>query len=180
MPLPALLILLDWLLAGMLHYAIDRLLPVPDVVWRGAAPRTQVLDCVHAMDLIISKSLDLHSAGAIVAADIKRYYDSIDMIRIAAWLRRRGEAALAKALLLLYLAPRVHCSVGGVSFDIVRRTMGVITGVRSSVAIGRIPVPDVCTHRAPQWRKWGWGVGEAGAEGFLLHVLCRQLMVLRP
>jgi len=56
---------------------------------------------------MVEKSLDMHSRGAIGAADVERFYDSLDMLKIAHYVcRNGGDYALARAVLVVHLGKK--------------------------------------------------------------------------
>jgi hypothetical protein len=76
---------LDVLLAQLLNPCIVKLLPATPECFIGTRPKTQCLDIAHGLQTVIEKGLDLHEAAAVAQSDIEEYYDSLPMLRIAAW-----------------------------------------------------------------------------------------------
>lgn len=48
-------------------------------LWEGARPKTHILDINHGLTLAVERSLDDHGRGGPCSADIKQYYDNIDV-----------------------------------------------------------------------------------------------------
>ena len=90
---------------------------------------------------------DNHDQAGLAQGDIAAYYDSLDALRIARWIETHssndGNAgkSWAAAFLRLQLLPKVSLSAGGSRTLVLDcRTLGTLTGSRSAVAAGRIPV----------------------------------------
>ena len=80
---------------------------------------TQCLDVAFTAQISIEKGLDLHSRGAIATADIRRYYDSINMVRFASFLIRKGcPLPLAIACLRVQMLPQVCLAVLGLNLHL--------------------------------------------------------------
>ena len=125
----------------------------------GARKGTQVMDISHAAHLRLQKGADNFNQAGLAQGDISTYYDSIDGLKIANWLVASGSCdALfwASAFLRLQLLPKVRLSAGGsctLFFDC--RTIGTLTGSRSAVAAGRVPVESVTCQLAESWKPFG-------------------------
>ena len=82
LPLPSILTILDCIFAYWWQPVIDALFPQLDSVFIGARPHTQTLDIMHGLQSVIEKGLDAHGCSAIAQMDIRRYYDSIPIVRV--------------------------------------------------------------------------------------------------
>ena len=90
LPLPALLTLADIMLSTRVNKWIQDDLMPRSTCFIGALPGTQCLDISHSVQLVVKKALDIKSRGAVATADIRRYYDSLNMLRVARFLVSRG------------------------------------------------------------------------------------------
>ena len=86
LPLPALLIVADAIVACKLHDLVDRICVPPPGVMFGARKGTQVLDVAHAAQLHLQKGGDNFGEAGLAQGDIASYYDSINSMRIARWI----------------------------------------------------------------------------------------------
>ena len=87
--------------------------------------------------------------------DIKRFYDSILMLRIHRYLLHRGcDFRLAACLLRLHMCPAVLITFANCEVGIGSRTVGVLTGTRTAGLLGRIPVEDVIQKRHHIWEQY--------------------------
>ena len=95
--------------------------------------------------------------AGLAQGDIATYYDKLNCLRIAYWMGANGLGLFwAAAFLRIQMLPRVRLSAGGASsFLIADRSCGSLTGSRSAVAAGRVPVESVACKLAPQWRTSG-------------------------
>ena len=144
LPLPSILNIIDSALFNIWQPLIDNLFPSVDSVFIGAKPHTQTLDIMHGLQGVIEKGLDSHGSAAIAQMDIKRYYDSIPVLRIYRYLVNRGcDQSAAVCLLRLHTCPEVFLSFGGACTSIQGRTVGALTGTRTAGLLGRVPVEDV-------------------------------------
>ena len=152
LPLPALLTIVDCILFNLWEPVVDSLFPEVGSVFIGARPHTQTLDIMHGLQGVIEKGLDSHGHAAIAQMDIRRYYDSIPILRIYRYLVGK-ECNRAQAACML----RLHCSIPiELTFDagsitVPSRTVGALTGTRTAGLLGRIPVEDVIKHRHHVW-----------------------------
>ena len=127
--------------------AVDALFPAVGSVFNGARPHSQTLDIMHGLQGVIEKCLDLHRLAAVAQMDIKRYSDSIPLVRVSRYLVCHGCSRAGAACLL-----RLHCCVPvALGFDagevkLQNCTIGVLTGTRTAGLRGRVPVEDVITY----------------------------------
>ena len=157
LPLPAVLAVADALVALKLHQLVDSVCIAPAGVMFGARKGTQVLDVALAAQLHLQRGGDNFGLAGLVQGDIATYYDSLDALKIAHWLVSRGlHVFWASCFLRLQMLPNVHLSAGGSCvFPIKSRTSGSLTGSRSAVAAGRIPVESTASMLANEWKAYG-------------------------
>ena len=92
--------------------------PAPGI-FVGAIRGTQPLDISRAANFILEKVMDKVGETALVQADIRRFYDSLPLIRIGYWLVRAGcPKALVAPALRHQLLPRVALQVGNINVSI--------------------------------------------------------------
>ena len=89
----------------------------------------------------------MHGHSAIAAADIERYYDSIDPVKCSSYLLgfvfSRGNVA---AFCRLHLHVQVKFSIQQHVINIIKRTCAVLTGTRTSVIAGRPVFHEFAPH----------------------------------
>ena len=142
LPLPAILILIDSLLAVRMHEICD-VLPLPLVFFEGARTKRQCLDIAFSCQLFVEKGLDSKSVGAVAAGDVGRFYDSIKAFLVASWFVSQGlPPALAKAFVFLHSLPTVEINIEKSSTSVGARAIGLLTGSRSSNAAARGVIAD--------------------------------------
>ena len=155
LPLPAILTWLDCILFKRLHPFVDSLFPEVESVFIGARPFTQTLDIMHGLQSVIEKGLDAHGQSAIAQMDIRRYYDSIHVLRVFRYLvDRHCDVASAICLLRFHCCPCVLLQFNSVSVPIQSRSIGALTGTRTAGLLGRIPVEDVIQKRHHIWEQF--------------------------
>ena len=160
LPLPAFMQVLDAILAQLLNPCIDELLPATPESFIGARPKTQCLEIAHGLQSVIEKGLDLHGAAAIAQSDIEKYYDSLPMLRIAAWLTERGVSPELVACYVRHqMCPQIVLHVGSAQAPIVNRTVGGLTGSRIAGCFGRVPVESIAVQRSTVWQAHGFHAG---------------------
>jgi hypothetical protein len=154
LPLPAILTILDCILFNMWEPVVDALFPAVASVFIGARPHTQTLDIMHGLQGVIEKGLDSHGQAAIAQMDIRRYYDSIPIVRIYRYLVGMDcSRARAACLLRLHCSTPIELSFDAGSIRVLSRTVGALTGTRTAGLLGRIPVEDVIKHRHSAWEQ---------------------------
>ena len=153
LPLPALLIVVDAIVALQMGELIDTCCRPPLGVMFGARKGTQVLDVAHAAQLHLQKGGDNFGVAGLAQGDIATYYDSLSCLRIAQWLVHHGLPYVwASAFLRVQLLPTVRLSAGhSCVFDILCRSFGTLTGSRTANAAGRIPVESAACKLASSW-----------------------------
>ena len=81
--------------------------------------------------------------GCIGQADVRRYYDSIDLLRVGRFLASRGiQPKLVRAILMLQLFPKVLMhSRFGISHNVIQlQTPGTLIDSRCAGVLGQILV----------------------------------------
>ena len=157
LPLPSIAAILDSILPYLILSCIESSFPPIHGVFHGARPRTQALDIAHGLHSVVEKSLDQRSVGAIGQADVKQFFDSLNLLRIFRLLVSEGlSEPLAAACLRHQLLPKVLIKFGSASMTIQRRTMGSLTGSRLAGMSARVPVEHLCRERAAHWKDWGF------------------------
>ena len=135
-------------------------LPIVDECFVGARPHTQCLDIAHGLQSVIEKGVDSFGNAAVAQYDIKKYYDSLPVLRIVLWLISRGaQRGHAVCLLRHQMCPVVLLCTGMVQLEIKARTIGGLTGSRTAGMLGRIPVESTIAERHTHWRKHGFAAG---------------------
>ena len=98
---------------------------------------------------------DLHGRAAIAQMDIRRFYDSLPLLRICrSLLSECTEQVLAISLLRLHICPLVHLSFGEASVTFPVRCVGALTGTRTAGILGRVPFEDVVRARHEVWERF--------------------------
>ena len=157
MPLPALLQIADVLVANQINSWVNGVLPCPRSCFEGAVKYTQPLDIAHGLALAIERGLDDRSHLAIAQADIRQYYDSLDVPALAWWLHLEGlNIAWTSAIVRLQMVLAINLRRGEETACVTDRTSGSLTGSRVAGALGRIPVMQVLEQRAPLWEAVGY------------------------
>ena len=144
LPLPAILTVADSIITCVLHDLVDRICQPPPGVFFGARRGTQVLDIFHAAHLHLQKGADNFNQAGLAQGDISAYFDSLDALKIARWMERHCSCDgifWSSAFLRLQLLPKIRLTAGdSCTFLLDTRTIGALTGSRSAVAAGRVPV----------------------------------------
>lgn len=160
MPLGALGDVLDALIARSLLGQLDVLWrPMPQF-FHGARPGTQCMDIAHTIQVAVEKMLDVKSVGAVLQADVARYYDSISVLLCCYKLLKIGvDKGLVAGLCRLQLMPVVILHVLSATARVDQRTNGSITGTRTAGTLGQIPVESVCRDNAQVLSGLGFQAG---------------------
>jgi hypothetical protein len=163
LPLPAILVIADAIIACKIHDLVSRVCVPPAGVMFGAQKGTQVLDIAHAVQLHLQKGADNFGEAGLAQGDIATYYDSINCLKIARWIEEHEEShgkLWASCFLRLQLLPPIQLTAGDAcTFLVAGRSLGALTGSRSAVAAGRIPVETVACDVAYKWKSSGVQVG---------------------
>jgi hypothetical protein len=103
-----------------------------------------VLDIVHPLALAQEISNDLSLKTAVGQADIKAYYDSIDMLKVVLQIMKWGVSpVIAQAIMRIHMCPPVLNVTGDTGAPIGPRSKGILTGSHTGGLIGRVPWLDV-------------------------------------
>jgi len=157
LPLGALGSVCDAILADKLQDAVDEVWGIHAFQWQGARKGTQCLEVAACAQIALERFADDYGRGCIGQADVRRYYDSVDLLRVGRCLTARGVPRnIVKAALNFQLLPRVciNSCFGGV--DVHRRTLGTLTGSRCAGVLGQVPILDVCELEEPFLRSHAW------------------------
>ena len=160
-PLSARAQILDALLAARISQAADS---IEKEGWFVAAvPGMQPLDISFGTTQMTEKAMDDRSRGAWASMDIEAYYDNVDLLLVAAWLRRARvaacDAAVIAAALRWQLLPCVEVDATICTLVVRDRIKGGLTGSRTAGALGRIPV-EATMNKISCWvRRWAFDVG---------------------
>ena len=155
LPLPGILTIIDCILFNYWQPVVDELFPNVSSVFIGARPHTQCLDIMHGLQSVIEKGLDMHGHAASAQMDIRRYYDSIPVLRVFRHLvRLGGDRGCAGCLLRLHCCPTVELCFGSAAVTIQARSVGALTATRTAGVLGRIPVEDVIKNRHHVWEQF--------------------------
>ena len=85
--------------------------------------------------------MDTQSQGGVSSADIRQYYDSLNVLRITRYLISRNlPRAVAGAIIRAQLLPTILLATSSFSALITRRSTGSLTGSRLAGVLGRVPV----------------------------------------
>ena len=156
-PLPSILQVADVLLAAEINDFVNAVLPCPDCCFEGAVKFTQPLDIAHGLSLGLERGLDDHSNLGIAQADIRQYYDSLNVLQLALWLHHEGlSKAWAAAIVRMQMLPALTLCTGDCKSTVAVRSNGSLTGSRVAGALGRIPVMSVVSQRSFLWKALGF------------------------
>ena len=145
MPLPPLLQLADWLVSRAFREWLLKHVQVPDSCYLGGRSGTQVSDVVSAVAQSLAKSTDVGRAVWWVQADVRQYYDRIEVGMVCRWLLHRGVSGwLRAAVFMLQMCCQVNVRVAGAVAGLMRRGRGSLTGSRVAGMCGMAIMMDVC------------------------------------
>ena len=149
------------LLDAIAHYFIEPFVkewaPADNRIFVGARPRTQALEVAHACNLVVEKSLDRHSAGAVSQADILKFFDRIQIAQLAQFFVSRGSGlAIVGAFIRLHACVIVTLSCPGVRITLPSRARGLLTGSRSAVVLAQVPIDDALNVCLESWSNTGF------------------------
>lgn len=131
LPMPALLEILDFILARRVISIVEEHFGTVPGVFVGAKRGTQVTEAVGGIVLAIEKGLDSKGCIALADYDIQTFYDTIDPLLLARWwIARRLPADLLSAVLKTVLLPKPVLKAPGVAVKLQPRTRGLHTGSR--------------------------------------------------
>lgn len=139
---------------------------------------TQVMDIVHSLSLVLEKSGDRRSRGAVAFFDVATYFDRAPALLCARRLERAGASpALTGAVVRQQLGAQVALRIRGEgSVEVPRRSSGTLPGLPRrwpprSLACGRSHALVFARHAHP-------GVGDARRPAVVVRLLHR--LVRRP
>jgi hypothetical protein len=159
-PMPVLLAMLDSILAERLRVFVE-MLPLPPHICVGGGGGVQLGDIAHGCAMILEKSMDDMSQGVVIQADVEKYYDQLPLWKCLDALALRGlDARTAAACVRLHWQSAVHLCALGSQVAIRPRSRGALTGSRSAVMLGKVPVETAVARLASAWvaKKWAWGL----------------------
>ena len=118
--------------------------PVLQACYIGNKPKTQCLDVAHVTQLVIEKGMDDQSNAAVATSDIRRLYDSINLMLVARYLLKHGcPAGLVRSVLLCQLLPKLFFNMMSCCIELRPRAIGCMTGTRVAGVVGFVIV-DSC------------------------------------
>ena len=160
LPQTALLTLFDVLLSTAIHKFLNLQFPTtPAGAYIGGRKRTQPMEIAFAMQLCVDKSLDDRSSGCLAQGDIQKYFDSMPMVEICAWLCEREFPAKLFALVVrhqILTSICVYLRNSRVTPKVRERGTGSLTGSRTAGALARLPIEDMISVKHNSWCKLGF------------------------
>jgi hypothetical protein len=111
--------------------------------------------------MVLEKSMDDMSQGVVIQADVEKYYDQLPLWKCLDALALRGlDARTAAACVRLNWQSSVLLCALGSQVAILPRSRGALTGSRSAVMLGKVPVETAVAKLAGAWvaKKWAWGL----------------------
>ena len=148
---------MDALLAVKIESFLSTCFTPCSMVWEGARPKTQAMDIISGLTLLVEKSLDLESSGAIAQEDVKQHYDTMHLVRIYHWLVAQGMPPFLAATCLRHqLLLGIQVSILGSNAMISNRCRGGLTGSRVAGQLGRVPVQATIQALLPSFRQLAW------------------------
>ena len=163
-PLSSILQVCDALIADRFHSKLNHIVPQTHSCFFGARPQTQTLEIAHTAHMVLEKGLDSESAGCVAQADIRNFYDSLPVWRIIERLRQEGfDDADLSALVRLQMFVQVTLSwsmMRASTAPVRNRSCGGLTGSRCAGFLGRCPLEFIARERIPQWKPWGFSMGQ--------------------
>lgn len=118
-----------------------------------------MLDITHSVTMLIEKGLDLAGHAAVAVADVFQFYDHI-CVAARPWRSRRCATS---------------CRLGfgcfwALTAEVGRRKPGTLTGSRTAVELGRIPIADVMYASEPSVRKNAFRIADQDRLSICTHV----------
>ena len=106
--------------------------------------------------MVIEKTLDDNSRGALSQGDIGQFYDNLPVLAIAQWLAERGAPdQLLEAVIQIQLCTRLFVIVGEAAAEIGVRVKGGLTGSRLAGALARIPAELSASEAHTEIQRYG-------------------------
>ena len=157
LPLGALGSVCDAILADKLQTAVDEVWGIHAFQWQGARQGTQCLEVASCAQIALERFADDHGKGCIGQADVRRYYDSVDLLLVGRCLIARGvHSTIVRAVLQFQLLPTVFINSRFGSVPTHQRTLGTLTGSRCAGVLGQIPILDVCEFEEQFLQAHAW------------------------
>ena len=149
LPLPPIAQILDLLLSFEMETIYHGTFSLPQELYFGSAPGTQITDVISGSAMFLSKGMDDGAdSGAeftIAQSDIQQFYDRISPIDVGRWLLSRGHSPwIVASATLLMLAPSVTIHAAGSMAKMAQRVTGSLTGSRVAGWLGRVITARVC------------------------------------
>ena len=114
--------------------------------------------------MVLEKGLDRKGLAVLAQADVKKFYDRLSILRICLFLECQGvPLAILGGLLRLHFCIQIIVNFEGGFVRIINRTRGVMTGSRSAVLVGRIPVYDIIGRNLQNWIPKGFPLDDGKA-----------------
>ena len=180
-PLPVPIKIIDMELADMIGGLADfSASGISTGYFEGSRKRRSVLDTTFACRLALERGLDARSRCSIAVADIEKYYDFLQPLKVAQHLESLVSVGSAEpmdgssvldisvTLLCLHVFPRIALRVGTAVATMPSKNTGMLTGSASSAASGRLPPADMARCLLPNWQSQGLGLQVPGSPGLCL------------
>lgn len=167
--------ILDVVVSERVQAWIGSLGSLPDGCMECGVRGSGAQQAVLGARLVVEKSLEGFSRGALLQADIKQYYDHLDPVACARWMLDKGcPRPLAAAAVRHQLCPEVFVKIGSFTAEVGQRARGPLTWSRTAGALGRIPIRYLHEHIAATC--WARAYGPPGHE-VLLSTYVDNVMV---
>ena len=187
LPLPPVLQVGDWLVARSLAEVVYREEPVAAENYEGGRRGTQPADIVAGLSLALEKSHDCGSPCAIAQADVRSFYDKIDLLLLSRWLLFHAcPGWLVAAVLVMQLGCMIQFRFGEEVAALRQRCRGSLTGSRIAGICGQAIMRDVmrqCSRLSVPYSLGGKSFGIAVwvdnmyAIGASARLACERLQV---
>ena len=107
----------------------------------GALKWTQAKDVAQGAPLAMEKGLDGHSDASVCQCDVRRYFDSLPLLRICIFLENEGvPVSLLAAILRHQFLTRIILMYRSVSRLLPSRSKGGLTGSNVALTMARVPI----------------------------------------
>ena len=181
LPLGALGSVCRAILAAQLQDAVDEVWGIHAFQWQGARQGTQCLEIAASAHIALERFADDHGKGCMGQADVRRYYDSVDLLLVGRCLIARGvQSSIVRAFLIFQLLPSVVINSRLGSVAVHRRTLGTLTGSRSAGVLGQIPIFNVCELEEPFLQAHAWAAcgDRSPALSWIDYLFCQVYLQL--
>ena len=159
--------------------------------YEAAKKGSQVQDVVFSIRLALERGLDTHSGASVSQADLLKFYDNLDPLRVAAFLEHVVSTGseqpgtsivdVTTTLVCMHVLPTVQLSVGDSNATMPDRRLGMLTGSASAAASGRLPPADLALNRMPIWQTLHLGLETVpGGPGLCLMTFVDNFVTLGP